>query len=62
MVPAARKYSTVVATVFESFLRELQDQHIADASIIKRLEASLAQGELSVDKLRTALFSEDPLQ
>jgi hypothetical protein len=60
--PPVHKYSTVVATVFDSFLAELRDQQVVDAATIKRLETSLTQGEFSVDKLRTALFSEDPLQ
>ena len=59
---SAKKYSTVVSTVFDKFIGELRDRGLIDSTVLSRIEAALAQGDSSVDKLRKALFSEDPLQ
>ncbi len=52
--------SAVVKTVFENFIQELK-QAAVDPPAIERLQAALDEGQASVDKLRNALFVEDPL-
>jgi hypothetical protein len=52
----------VVVTVLEDLVKRLEAESSIDSAVIARLrEALLERQETSVDALRTALFSEEPL-
>jgi hypothetical protein len=52
----------VVVAVFEDLIKRLETDSSINSAVISRLrEALLDQQETSVDALRTALFSEEPL-
>ena len=52
----------VVVAVFEDLIKRMEADSSIDAAVIGRLRQALVDDqETSVDALRTALFSEEPL-
>lgn len=59
--PTGGMPQSILETVFDNFTSRLEQEGSVDAGVVARLRATLGKKQYSVEKLRTAMFSDEKL-